>query len=107
MSPDGDGRRWRVSQADRRISRNQASFCTISAGKSLASSRSAMSLKTRRFGMFARIIAAAVAVIALSAPAWAADRKDLQVARDVSKQVLTYPQFSIFDSVHMQLDEGV
>jgi hyperosmotically inducible protein len=29
------------------------------------------------------------------------------VARDVQKQVLTYPQFSIFDSVHMQIDEGV
>ena len=57
--------------------------------------------------MFARIIAAVTVVLALSAPAWAADRKDLQVARDVSKQVLTYPQFSIFDSVHMQINEGV
>ena len=57
--------------------------------------------------MFARFAAAAIVVLALSAPAWAADRKDLQVARDVQKQVLTYPQFSIFDSVHMQIDEGV
>ena len=57
--------------------------------------------------MFARIIAAVTVVLALSAPAWAADRKDLQVARDVSKQVLTYPQFSIFDTVHMQINEGV
>ena len=57
--------------------------------------------------MFARIIAAASVVLALSAPAWAADRKDLQVARDVSKQVLTYSQFSIFDAVHMQIDNGV
>ena len=57
--------------------------------------------------MFARIIAAVTVVLALSAPAWAADRKDLQVARDVSKQVMTYPQFSIFDSVHMQINEGV
>ena len=56
--------------------------------------------------MFARIIAAVTVVLALSAPAWAADRKDLQVARDVSKQVLTYPQFSIFDAIHMQIDEG-
>ena len=57
--------------------------------------------------MFARIIAAVTVVLALSAPAWAADRKDLQVARDVSKQVLTYPQFSIFDNVHMQVNDGI
>jgi hyperosmotically inducible protein len=57
--------------------------------------------------MFARIIAAVVVALALSAPAWAADRKELQVVRDVQKQVLTYPQFSIFDAVHMQIDEGV
>jgi len=31
----------------------------------------------------------------------------LQVARDVSKQVMTYPQFSIFDAVHMQVDNGI
>ena len=57
--------------------------------------------------MFARIIAATTVVLALSAPAWAADRTELQVSRDVSKQVLTYPQFSIFDSVHMQIDQGI
>ena len=57
--------------------------------------------------MFARVIAAVTVVLTLSAPAWAADRKDLQVARDVSKQVLTYPQFSIFDTVHMQINDGV
>ena len=55
----------------------------------------------------ARVIAVASVLLALSAPAWAADRKDLQVAGDVSKQVLTYPQFSIFDAVHMQINEGV
>src|ERR1043166_3726686 len=57
--------------------------------------------------MFARFIAALTVMLALSAPAWAADRKDLQVARDVSKQVLTYPQFSVFDAVHMQIDNDV
>jgi hyperosmotically inducible protein len=57
--------------------------------------------------MFDRFVAAITVVLALSAPAWAADRKDLQVVRDVQKQVLTYPQFSIFDTVHMQIDEGV
>ena len=56
--------------------------------------------------MVARFVAALTVVLALSAPAFAADRKDLQVARDVSKQVLTYPQFSIFDTVHMQIDDG-
>jgi hyperosmotically inducible protein len=58
--------------------------------------------------MFARFIAAMVVVLAMSAPASAAaDRKELQVAHDVSRQVLTYPQFSIFDSVHMQVDNDV
>jgi len=57
--------------------------------------------------MFARFVAALGVVLAMSAPAWAADRKDLQVANDVSRQVLTYPQFSIFDSVHMQVDDGI
>ena len=57
--------------------------------------------------MFARFTAAMMVVLAVSAPAWAADRKDLQVAHDVSRQVLTYPQFSIFDSVHMQVDNGI
>ena len=57
--------------------------------------------------MFSRFIAAVTVVLALSSPAWAADRKDLQVARDVSKQVLTYPQFSIFDAVHMQIDNDI
>jgi len=57
--------------------------------------------------MFARFIAAVTVAVALSAPAWAADRKDLQVVRDVQKQVLTYPQFSIFDTVHLQIDSGV
>lgn len=57
--------------------------------------------------MLSRFVAALAVTLALSAPAWAADRKDLQVARDVSKQVMTYPQFSIFDSVHMQVDEGI
>ena len=56
--------------------------------------------------MFAKFIAALTVVLALSAPAWAADRKELQVVRDVQKQVLTYPQFSIFDAVHLQVDNG-
>jgi hyperosmotically inducible protein len=57
--------------------------------------------------MFAKVISAAMVILALSAPASAADRKELQVARDVSARVLTYSQFSIFDTVHMQLDNGI
>jgi len=57
--------------------------------------------------MFAKAIGAAMVVLALSAPAWAQDRKELQVARDVSSRVMSYSQFSIFDTVHMQLDNGV
>src|SRR5438874_3709358 len=57
--------------------------------------------------MFARFVAAIIVVLALSAPAWAAERTELEVVRDVQKQVLTYPQFSIFDAVQMQIDEGV
>src|SRR5262245_15617445 len=57
--------------------------------------------------MLAKVLAAATVVPALSAPAWAAERNELQVAHDISKQVLTYSQFSIFDAVHMQIDEGV
>jgi hyperosmotically inducible protein len=56
--------------------------------------------------MFTRVIAAITVVLALSAPAWAAaDQNNLQMFRDVQKQVLTYPQFSVFDTVHMQFDD--
>jgi len=56
--------------------------------------------------MFTRVIAAITVVLALSATAWAAaDQNNLQMFRDVQKQVLTYPQFSVFDTVHMQFDD--
>ena len=57
--------------------------------------------------MFAKFVATATVLLALSVSAWAADPNNLQVYRDASKQVLTYPQFSIFDAVHMQIDNGV
>jgi hyperosmotically inducible periplasmic protein len=57
--------------------------------------------------MFARFVAAAVAVLALSAPAFAADKGNLQTFRDVQRQVLRYPHFTIFDSVNTQIDNGV
>ena len=55
--------------------------------------------------MSKKFVAAVTVVLALSAPAWAADQAGLQIFRDVQKQVLTYPQFSVFDTVHMQFDD--
>jgi len=57
--------------------------------------------------MFARFITAAGVVLALSTTGWAADRPNLQLFRDVQRQVLQYPQFTIFDSVNAQIDNGV
>ena len=55
--------------------------------------------------MFKKVVAAITVVLGLSAPAWAADQNNLQLFRDVQKQVLTYPQFSVFDTVHMNFDD--
>ena len=57
--------------------------------------------------MVSRLLIAAVAVLALSVPALAADSDNLQVFRHVQKQVLQYPHFTIFDSVNTQVDNGV
>jgi osmotically-inducible protein OsmY len=58
--------------------------------------------------MFSRLLAAAAAVLVLSAPALAADTNgNLQAFRNVQKQVLTYPHYTIFDSVNAQIDNGV
>ncbi|MBI3049936.1 MAG: BON domain-containing protein [Acidobacteria bacterium] len=57
--------------------------------------------------MFARVVATVIVMVAMSAPAWAADREDLQIFRDVSRQVLRYPHFTIFDSIHAQVEAGV
>jgi hyperosmotically inducible protein len=69
--------------------------------------------------MFRTFLSAALVLMALVAPASAAERatgepvaqtssKDatLQLFKDVQEQVLRYPQFSIFDSVHIALDNG-
>lgn len=56
--------------------------------------------------MLRRTIAIAVALLALGTPALA-QRDNLQVFRDVQKQVLRYPHFTIFDSVNAQIDNGV
>ena len=56
--------------------------------------------------MLVRFIAAAAAVLALSAPALA-DTGNLQTFRDVQRQVLGYPHFTIFDNVNMQVSDGI
>jgi hyperosmotically inducible protein len=57
--------------------------------------------------MFARVVATLIVISAMSAPAWAADREDLQIFRDLSQQVLRYPQFTIFDSINAHVEDGV
>lgn len=57
--------------------------------------------------MFARVVTTAIVMLAMSAPAWAADQGDLQIFQNVSRQVLRYSQFTIFDSIHAQIDAGV
>ena len=44
---------------------------------------------------------------ALCAPAQAAETENLQLFRDVQKQVLRYAWFSIFDNVETQVNDGV
>ena len=57
--------------------------------------------------MLARIITVAIAVLIAVTPARAADKDNLRVFRDVQRQVLQYPHFTIFDSVDAQIDHGV
>lgn len=57
--------------------------------------------------MSGRFVAALAVVLAMSAPAWAADPGNLQLFRQVQKQVLQYPHFTIFDTVNTQIDHGV
>jgi hyperosmotically inducible protein len=57
--------------------------------------------------MMTRFLAASLVMLALAAPARAAGSEDLQVFRDVQKQVLQYSQFTIFDSVNAEIEDGV
>ena len=65
--------------------------------------------------MWTRILASASLVIALAVPAAAQQptsaeasvgRTSLQLFRSVQRQVLTYPQFSVFDSINAQIKDG-
>ena len=58
----------------------------------------------------ARIFTAGAVALALAAaPAFAQqpERKDLQVFRDISKAVQTYPMYTIFDDITASVNEGV
>ena len=57
--------------------------------------------------MVTRICAAVLVMLALAAPARAAGNEDLEVFRDVQKQVLQYPHFTIFDSINAEIEQGV
>ena len=57
--------------------------------------------------MMTRFVAATAVVFALAAPAWAAEPENLQLFRSVQKEVLRYPHFTVFDSVHAQINAGV
>ena len=56
--------------------------------------------------MWAKYVAAALMVLAVAGSA-AAQPNKLQMFRSVQRQVLTYEYFSIFDSVHAQIRDGV
>jgi hyperosmotically inducible protein len=57
--------------------------------------------------MMIRLLTAAALVAAMCAPAGAAETENLQLFRDVQKQVLRYAWFSIFDNIETQVNDGV
>jgi hyperosmotically inducible protein len=57
--------------------------------------------------MFARFVVTALVVLAAAIPAGANEQKEnLQTFREVQRQVLQYPHFTIFDSVSAQVNNG-
>lgn len=79
-----------------------------------------MNVAARENDMFRTMLSAGALLLTLSAPAWAADRgaqdtvaqtasssdANLQLFKAVQKQVLRYTHFTIFDSVHIALNDG-
>jgi hyperosmotically inducible protein len=53
------------------------------------------------------IVAMVIATLTLASGAAAQDRRDQRIADDISASVRSYPQFTIFDDVHGQVDDGV
>lgn len=56
--------------------------------------------------MWTRCVTAALVVLATSTTAWA-DGKNLQLFNDVSRQILRYTHYTIFDNVEAGVDNGV
>lgn len=52
------------------------------------------------------LASAFVALFVLAAPAWAQERKDLQVFNDIAGQVNRYTQLTIFDSISAEVIDG-
>lgn len=57
--------------------------------------------------MWTRILAVALLLVSAATAATAQQRTALQIFRSVQRQVLTYPHFTVFDSVNAQVSEGV
>ena len=57
--------------------------------------------------MLTRFLIAGLLVLGLSSGARAADREDLQIFRNISTEVLRYSYFTVFDSVHAEVDSGI
>jgi osmotically-inducible protein OsmY len=57
--------------------------------------------------MLTRLLFITLLVLGLGSSALAGQRESLQIFRDVSSQVLRYTQFTIFDSVHANVENGV
>jgi hyperosmotically inducible periplasmic protein len=64
-------------------------------------------LRTTEEDGMSRFILSALLFLGLAGPAWAADPKNLAVFNDVSKAVQRYSFFTIFDSVHASVADGV
>jgi hyperosmotically inducible periplasmic protein len=56
--------------------------------------------------MFARYMVATLLLLVVSTPAFA-QKENLQIFREVQREVLCYPHFTIFDSVNAQIDNGI
>jgi hyperosmotically inducible protein len=97
-------RRWRSGASCRsgwsRIHYNAAARHTV------CHRRDRAGLHLRRNHMWTRLLASALLILAVAATA-TAQPTSLQIFRSVQRQVLTYPQFTVFDSVNAQIGDGV
>jgi hyperosmotically inducible protein len=57
--------------------------------------------------MLTRLVLITALALGLGSTGLAQERENLQIFRDVSDQVLRYTRFTIFDSVHANVDDGV